>query len=129
MPSLSSTTTVPPRTTPTVLWACAAIGALIAAAIAAMASILFRMLNSFAGERAGWRTMRANSSRAALFRKSAAAYAAISGIFLGRFLAVLFAVFWRLFPAVFLIYLPDNFSGAGTHGRHERLLFRNPASG
>src|SRR5258708_7138593 len=41
--------TLPPRTTPTVsLCACAAIGTLIAPAIAAMASILFRMLNSFA---------------------------------------------------------------------------------
>jgi hypothetical protein len=42
--------TVPPLTTPvvTVLCACAAIGAAIAPAITAMASILFRMVNSLA---------------------------------------------------------------------------------
>ena len=37
------------------LCACAAIGALMAAAIAAMASILFRMVNSFAMMHAGLR--------------------------------------------------------------------------
>src|ERR1017187_9258963 len=44
-----------PRATPTVsLWACAAIGALMAPAITAMASILFRMVNSFAMMHAGF---------------------------------------------------------------------------
>jgi hypothetical protein len=51
----SSMITLPPRTTPVVIsvCACAAIGALIAPAIAAMASILFRMVNSFAMMHAG----------------------------------------------------------------------------
>jgi hypothetical protein len=54
MPSSSLTITVPPRTTPvvTVPCACAATGAAIALATA-MASILFRMVNSLAKNSAG----------------------------------------------------------------------------
>jgi hypothetical protein len=47
--------------------------------------------------------MRANSSRAALFRKRAAAYAAISGNFLGKRSGG--------FPAIFLPIFTGNFSG------------------
>src|SRR5664279_2710547 len=53
MPSASSLTItlLLPRTIPTVSrWAWAATGAAMAPAIAAMASILFRMVNSFAGD-------------------------------------------------------------------------------
>ena len=64
-----------------VVCACAAIGAAIAPAIAAMANILFRMVNSFARSSAGLRqrAMRANSSRAALFRKTRGLIRGISG--------------------------------------------------
>jgi hypothetical protein len=55
-----------------VVCACAAIGVAIAPAIAAMASTLFRMVNSFARRGAGFFRQHtqcgANSSRAALFR-------------------------------------------------------------
>jgi hypothetical protein len=49
-------TTVLPPATPVVIvvWACAAIGAAIAPAIAAMANSLFRMVNSFARRGAGF---------------------------------------------------------------------------
>src|ERR1700733_1334279 len=74
MPSMSPLImTLPSRTTPTVSCACAvAIGALIAAAIAVIASSLFRMFDSFAMMHAAFRrhANRPNSSRAASFPKN-----------------------------------------------------------
>jgi hypothetical protein len=59
-----------------VVCACAAIGAAIVPAIAAMANSLFRMVCSFARERrlSPAHTTRSNSSRAALFRKKTQPY-------------------------------------------------------
>src|SRR5260370_35653337 len=58
------------------LCACAAIGTLIATAIAAMASILFRMANSFAMTHAGLHrhAIPPNSSRAASFPGTCASF-------------------------------------------------------
>ncbi len=76
IPPSWSTTTVLPPTTPTVLCACAAIGALSAPATATAASNVFRMAYSFPLLE---RVMKqANASLAASFRAQAAAYAAFS---------------------------------------------------